>query len=79
MNSVSQGNLHQLLADQYRVSMQQYNEQCAIVNGGYDELMKDEAESFERLKAEHERKMDAFAKFRNAQLDALKAQYAITE
>lgn len=72
-------NIHQLFAQQHLVSQQQYQENLAIVESGYESLMKEEQASFERMQKEHENRMKMFGEIRAQQIAALKQQYAITE
>jgi len=72
-------NMHQLYAEQYKISLLQYEEAVKRVDQHYEAEMKAEAESFERLKLEFEAKMDRLTKFKEDQTAALKQQYAISD
>ncbi len=72
-------NIHKLFAEQHKISMAQYQETADLVNKGYEDLMKAEAESFARQNAEHERRMAMYAGMRDDQIAALKQQYAIED
>lgn len=72
-------NLHQMYAEQYRLSQQQYKEALERVEKHYEQEMKAEAESFERLKQEYESRMDRLTAFKAEQAAALKVQYAVDD
>ncbi len=72
-------NAFHLIAEQYKASRIQYEQSLAIIESGYESLMRAEQESQDLFLKMSKQKMEDIAKFRSDQIAELKEQYAISD